>query len=105
MKRPIETLRLSKLLPAIREVFDKVPDNRHDDAIAFSYPTSDVLMSGLAMMTVQDPSMLEFQRRLNQNTRSNNLKTLFCVDEIPATSQFRRIYCLANPYQIKMDYY
>jgi len=65
MSRPIETLRLSQLLPLVRESFDQIPEWRQDAAAALTYPLADVLMSGLAMMLVQDPSMLEFQRRLH----------------------------------------
>jgi len=97
MKRQINTLKLSKLIPAIREVFDEIPDNRQADSAALCYPVSDVLMSGLAMMTVQDPSMLEFQRRLENSFGSNNLRSLFKVDKIPAASQFRRILDALDP--------
>lgn len=97
MKRPIETLRLSNLIPSVKEVFDKIPDNRNEDSTAFSYPVSDVLLSGLAMMTVQDPSMLEFQRRLNSSQGANNLARLFKVKNIPAASQFRRILDPIDP--------
>jgi hypothetical protein len=97
MKRQINTLRLSKLIPAIREVFDRIPDDRNSDSEALSYTVSEVLMSSLAMMTVQDPSMLEFQKRLNNSFGTNNLKTLFTVDNIPAASQFRRILDPLDP--------
>ena len=97
MKRQINTLKLSKLIPAIRDVFDEIPDNRQADSAALCYPVSDVLMSGLAMMTVQDPSMLEFQRRLENSFGSNNLRSLFKVDKIPAASQFRRILDALDP--------
>ena len=97
MKRQIDTLKLSRLIPSIREVFNKIPDNRQSDSAALCYPVSDVLMSGLAMMTVQDPSMLEFQRRLENSFGSNNLRSLFKVDKIPAASQFRRILDHLDP--------
>jgi hypothetical protein len=91
MTRAIESLRLSQLLPDIRAEFTKVPDLRDPDASAHSFPLPDVLMSGLAMMFVQDPSMLEFQKRLDERRRSNNLRTIFGVNEVPEESQFRRI--------------
>lgn len=97
MNRQIETLRLSKLLPSIRDVFDKIPDDRKENASATTYSISDVLMSGLAMMCVQDPSMLEFQRRLENSFGSNNLKTLFNVEKVPGASQFRRLLDTLTP--------
>lgn len=97
MSRPIETLRLSQLLPAVKEVFDQIPDWRKDAASALSYPLTDVLMSGLAMMLVQDPSMLAFQRRLEERKRGNNLETIFLVNDVPKASQFRRLLDPLDP--------
>lgn len=97
MARTIDTLRLSRLVPALRAEFGKVPDQRNSEAPDFVYPMPDVLMAGFAMMMVQDPSMLEFQRRLQERRRGNNLKTLFGVGEVPEQSQFRRILDAADP--------
>ncbi|MBF0499950.1 MAG: transposase [Candidatus Riflebacteria bacterium] len=97
MTRAIETLRLSQLLPAIRDEFDLVPDIRNVDASGHVHPMSDVLMAGLAMMLVQDPSLLEFQNRLEERRRGNNLRTIFGVSKIPKESQFRRVLDPADP--------
>lgn len=51
----------------------------------------DVCMSGFAMMYFQDPSLLEFQQRLEDKARSNNLKTLFGINTIPKDSQMRDV--------------
>ncbi|MDP2843327.1 MAG: transposase [Acetobacterium sp.] len=101
MTRAIESLRLSQLLPAMKDEFGQVPDLRDPDASAHSYPLPDVLMSGLAMMFVQDPSMLEFQRRLDERRRGNNLNTIFGVKEIPEESQFRRILDPLDPLAVQ----
>lgn len=85
----------------MKDEFGQVPDLRDPDASAHSYPLPDVLMSGLAMMFVQDPSMLEFQRRLDERRRGNNLNTIFGVKEIPEESQFRRILDPLDPLAVQ----
>ena len=43
------------------------------------------------MMFLQDPSLLEFQRALQDATNNNNLKTIFSVQSIPKDSQMRDV--------------
>jgi hypothetical protein len=43
------------------------------------------------MMYFQDPSMLEFQTRLQDRLHTNNLKTLFDVHSIPKATQLRDV--------------
>ncbi len=51
----------------------------------------DVFMSGFAMMYFQDPSILQFQKRLEDGIHNNNLKTLFQVQSIPKDSQMKEV--------------
>ena len=44
------------------------------------YSVHDCLMSAFPMMLFQDPSLLAFQRRLEQSAQQNNLKALFKVN-------------------------
>lgn len=97
MSRAIETIRLSRLLPLIQQEFTKVPDVRDAEASALNHSLSDTLMAGLAMMFVQDPSMLSFQTRLQDRQRSNNLRTIFGIEELPKASQFGRILDNVDP--------
>jgi hypothetical protein len=85
----------------MKDEFGQVPDLRNPDASGHFYPLPDVLMSGLAMMFVQDPSMLEFQRRLDERRRGNNLRTIFGVKEVPEESQFRRILDPIDPFAVQ----
>lgn len=48
-------------------------------------------MSGFAMMYFQDPSILQFQQRLQEEIHNNNLKTLFQVQSIPKDSQMKEV--------------
>jgi hypothetical protein len=51
----------------------------------------DVSMSGFAMMFFQDPSILQFQKNLEDAVHNNNLKTLFQVRSIPKDSQMKDV--------------
>lgn len=97
MARQINTLKLSKLLSEVNQYFSGIEDYRDHDNINVEYALSDTLMSGLAMMFIQEPSLLEFQRRLETRRGGNNLGTIFGVRKIPKVSQFRRILDNVNP--------
>ena len=47
------------------------------------------LMSALAMMVFQDPSLLSFQRRMHDPLQYGNLKALFAVEAIPKDTALR----------------
>jgi len=55
------------------------------------YTLHDCLMSAFAMMFFQDPSLLEFQRRMQESINHNNLKTIFNIEAIPKDTQLRDV--------------
>jgi len=65
-------------------------DDRRQSA-KVDYSLHDCLMSGLAMMFFQDPSVLTFQQRLQDGIHKNNLTTLFDVSDIPKDTQMRQV--------------
>lgn len=67
----------------------RIEDTRQSGKV--KYQTHDCCMSGFAMMFFQDPSMLEFQTRLQNAHNLNNLKTLFHVTDVPKSTQFRDV--------------
>jgi len=73
-------LSFSGLRKAISRRFEQVPDIR-DRSVEYSI--HDCLMSAFAMMFFQDPSLLAFQRRLQEVADLNNLKTIFNIEKIP----------------------
>jgi len=81
-------LSFSALRKSIGEVFDQIDDHRQSGKIDFSL--HDCLMSALAMMFFQDPSVLSFQRRMQERMQSNNLKTTFGVEAIPSDAVLRK---------------
>jgi len=82
----------------LSERFRLIADGRQETKI--SYSMHDVCMSGFAMMFFQDPSLLQFQRRMEEEAHSNNLKTLFHVESIPKDSQMRDALDQIDPGQI-----
>lgn len=64
-------------------------DKRQSSKITFSL--HDVIMSAFACMYFQDPSIAEFQRRMEKGQHQNNLRTLFAVEAIPKDTQLRDI--------------
>ncbi|MCD4812037.1 hypothetical protein K8R14_05615 [bacterium] len=79
-------LSFSGLRKAISRRFEQVSDIR-DRSVEYSI--HDCLMSAFAMMFFQDPSLLAFQRRLQEVADLNNLKTIFNIEKIPGDTQLR----------------
>jgi len=86
IKKPLNFTRLRKKASAI---FEAIPEWRQASKISISL--HDVLMSGLACMHFQDSSLLQFQKRLQEDEHRNNLQTLFGVEDIPKETQMREI--------------
>ena len=71
------------------EIFKSIPDWRQKSKITISI--HDAMMSGFACMYFQDPSLLQFQKRMQEDQHRNNLNTLFGVENIPKETQMRDI--------------
>lgn len=86
IKKHLSFTGLRKLLS---KSFEQVPDSRQKGKV--DYSIHDALMSGFACMYFQDPSLLQFQERMQVKQNRNNLATLFGVQDIPKDCQLRRI--------------
>lgn len=73
----------------LSEHIQKIPDTRQ--ATKTAYMLHDCYMSGFALFYLQDPSLLEFQRRFQNSIQRNNLSTVFGVRDIPCDSQLRDV--------------
>jgi hypothetical protein len=82
-------LSFSAIRKAVSELFEKIDDPRQSGKV--DYSLHDCLMSGLAMMFFQDPSVLSFQRRMQDRMQDCNLKAMFAVKDIPTDSALRLI--------------
>lgn len=74
---------------AISEHFRSFKDSRQQKKCTYSQ--HDILMSGFACMYFQDPSLLQFQIRLEKKHQRHNLQTIFGVKDIPQNTQMRDV--------------
>ena len=79
----------SSLREGLSEAFEQIVDERQAKKVSITL--HDALMSGFACMYFQDPSLLQFQKRMQEDQHRNNLNTLFAVQEIPKETQMREI--------------
>lgn len=82
-------LSFNGLIRNLSEHLRQIKDTRQAGKV--DYSIHDCCMSAFAMMYFQDASMLEFQTRLQDAHNLNNLKTLFHVEDIPKSTQFRQV--------------
>ena len=82
-------LSFTALRKSLSEHFRQIDDRRQSAKV--DYSLHDCLMSGYAMMFFQDPSILAFQRRLQDGIQKNNLTTMFNVSDIPKDTQMREV--------------
>jgi hypothetical protein len=80
-------LSFTSLRRALSEHFRGIPEQRQASKVKISQ--HDILMSGFACMYFQDPSLLQFQMRMQEDQHRNNLTTLFDVKTIPKETQMR----------------
>jgi hypothetical protein len=81
---------ITKLLGGLREIAENLPDRRKSSN-GQKYEPADFLMSAFAVFYFQHPSMLDFQKAMEEREKRNNLRTLFAVENIPGTDQVRKI--------------
>jgi len=99
-------LSFTSLRKKASELFRNIPDERQKTKVTISI--HDAMMSGLACMYFQDSSLLQFQKRMQEDQHRNNLNTLFEVAQIPKETQMRDIIDnIASDYfrPIFRDYY
>ncbi|MFT5815692.1 MAG: hypothetical protein ACI9VT_003466 [Psychroserpens sp.] len=71
------------------ECFSAIPDSRQQNKYEYNQPN--ILMSTFACMYFQDPSLLHFQKRLEQDQQRNNLRNILNVQSIPSNNQLRDV--------------
>jgi hypothetical protein len=86
IKKPLSFTSLRK---KASEIFEAIPDSRQKGKVSISL--HEAMMSGLACMCFQDPSLLQFQKRMQDEQHRNNLQTLFGVKTIPKGTQMREL--------------
>jgi hypothetical protein len=87
--KPKKHLGFTRLRSILSSCFNKIPEFRQKNKV--DYSIHDTLMSGFACMHFQDPSLLQFQKRLEKKHHKSNLQTLFDIKSIPESTQLRTI--------------
>ena len=87
--KPKKQLGFTGLRKTLSSCFNNIPEFRQKNKV--SHSIHDALMSGFACMHFQDPSLLQFQKRLAKKHHKSNLQTLFNIDSIPESTQLRSI--------------
>lgn len=87
--KPKKYLSFTGLRTLLSSCFNTIPEHRQSSKVTYS--VHDALMSGFACMHFQDPSLLQFQKRLQKKHHKNNLQTLFNIKSIPESTQLRAI--------------
>jgi hypothetical protein len=87
--RPLKSLTLETLVELLATTFGELEGPRAADQL--HYPLRETLRSGFALMFFQHPSLLQFQRAMQQKRRRCNLETIFGVHDVPSDTQMREI--------------
>src|SRR5690349_21634731 len=82
-------LNFTALRKALSALLRQLPDARQPGKTG--YRLHDAVMAAFACMYFQDPSLVQFQQRLQDALYRNNLMTLFDVQAIPSDNQIRNI--------------
>ncbi len=82
-------LSFKSLRKIMSKEINKFPEPRQIGKV--NYSQHDALLSGFACMYFQDPSLLQFQKKMEEAQNKNNLRTLFGVTEIPESTQLKDI--------------
>ncbi len=92
-------LNADSLFTQIRKDFAKVEDHRANN---IKIPLADALMSGFAMFSLKDPSLLAFDERRREDPSS--LHTVYGVGEIPCDSHMRDILDPVSPKALRRSF-
>lgn len=82
-------LSLTALRKMISAQIRSWPDHRQRNSTTHSF--HDVVMSGLACMYFQEPSLLQFQKEMEEIFHQNNLRSLFNVQTIPSSNAMKDV--------------
>jgi hypothetical protein len=93
--RPLKSLTLETMVELLSTTVDEIEDPRA--AAQLTYPLHDTVLSGFALMFFQHPSLLQFQRAMQQKRRRCNLATIFGVHDVPSDTQMREILDRVDP--------
>lgn len=82
-------LRFRAVVNCLAEAVKPLPDGRRKERVR--HGLADCYLSAFAMFYLQDPSLLEFQRRVQEQVQRNNLGDVFGIETIPSDTQLREV--------------
>ena len=88
-------LSMDALCLLVRSEFEKILDHRRQETVCI--PLADALMSGFAVFSLKDPSLLAFDKR----RKDANMKQLFGIGQIPSDTQMREILDGVDPEDLR----
>lgn len=89
------------LFQRIRSGFENIPEHRSGDV---KIPLPDALMSGFAVFSLKDPSLLAFDERRKDEVTLKNLQTIYHIDNVPSDTQMREILDEVEPEEFSSIY-
>jgi hypothetical protein len=87
-------LSFDPLARQIREGAEQLPDHRSREG---DFQIADAVMSGFAMFSLKDPSLLAFQERRNDQ----NMKAIYRIGKVPSDTQMREILDPIEPDRLR----
>lgn len=90
-----KSLSADRLFGLVRDECEKIADHRAAN-VSISLP--DALMSGFAVFSLKDPSLLAFE---DHKTTDNNLQSIYGVENAPSDTQMRTILDEVDPADIR----
>jgi len=82
------------LIQTVRHAANQISDHRKGPT---NYSITDAVMSGIAMFSLKDPSLLAFQERRNDQ----NMKNIYRIENVPSDTQMREILDPLDPDQLR----
>ena len=104
-KERIDSIRVRKhlnadtLIATLRNRFEAISDKRAGNA---TVALVDALMSGFAMFSLKDPSLLQFD--LRRKAGGHNLRSLYGINTIPSDSAMREILDAVSPDELRLAF-
>jgi hypothetical protein len=86
------------LFQMLRQTFSQVPEHR---PMNVEISLTDVLMSGLALFSLKDPSLLAFDER---RAAPENLQRVYYIQDIPSDTQMRTILDEVSPEYLRASF-
>jgi hypothetical protein len=90
-----KSLSADSLFALVRSGFERIPDQRAENV---KISLKDALMSGFAVFSLKDPSLLAFDERRRTDS---NLKSIYGLEKVPCDTQMRKTLDGVEPVGIR----